>query len=145
MCMGRLFVICKIIILCVLTANAYAFLGGAPDIYPPYAPTVETFSNYKTTETATQYGITITEYSDNNQIVFAVTWEGTTRPDMAKLLGPHFFHYQSLLAQAHSLRGGVAQESADLVFFSHAAMNKFSGYAYLPLQIPTGFKTNSLK
>jgi hypothetical protein len=137
--------LCGLFLSLILNWSAYAFLGGAPDSYPPYTSTIKILNNYTTTETTAQYGVVITEFSNSSNAVFAINWSGPTRPDMTRLLGNYFSQYQTLLNQAKSLRGGLYQKSDDLVIFSHANLRNFSGYAYLPAQLPNGFDLNTLK
>ncbi|MDR3608601.1 MAG: DUF2844 domain-containing protein [Oligoflexia bacterium] len=92
--------------------------------------------------------VTVREYiSTATGKVFAVTWEGLTRPDLAKLLGSHYQEYQSEAKKSRSLgrrRASVVQTDG-LVVESSGHMRSQRGRAYLPGEIPPGVDIGEIK
>ena len=86
--------------------------------------------------------MTVREYVDGSGNVFAVGWDGPVLPDFERLLGSHFAAYQAAMQTA---RRGVGIHSADLVLESGGMMRAFTGRAYLPSRLPSGFNAQDIR
>ncbi|MEN9713192.1 MAG: hypothetical protein RLY90_1453 [Pseudomonadota bacterium] len=120
-----------------------AELGGAPAPANDQSQ-LQTFQNYKVLSHSFNDDSQYKEYLDGSNLVFAVFWDGTSRPDMSKLLGKYFFEFQSLNANAPHLNGATQLESSNLVIQSQGRMRSFSGLAYLPTRLPVNFSPSEI-
>ncbi len=86
-------------------------------------------------------GGTIHEYSTADGTVFAVTWRGPGRPDLRQLLGDRFDTVSADMAARTGRRTVrlVRIRHAELVVRSQGRPGAFSGFAYDPRLIPSGF------
>lgn len=98
--------------------------------------------NYSVHELTTEIGTVIREYADASGTVFAVTWQGPTKPDLDLLLGQYFQTF--LAAPAQPGTGPKFINQPGLVVFSGGHPRAFAGRAYLPGLIPTGVDINAL-
>ena len=92
-------------------------------------------------------GGVVREYENAAGVVFAVTWRAPGRPDLRQLLGDNF-----TTMQADTVRTGgprtrtpLKVDRASLVIRSGGHPGAFSGLAYLPRQVPTGFTGQDLR
>lgn len=86
-------------------------------------------------------GIVLQEYLSSNGTIFAVTWTGTSLPNLQVLLGNYFKDYLTAIKQS---RGVISINNDSLVIQSAGMMGAFQGFAFLPKQAPTGFTSNNL-
>jgi hypothetical protein len=87
------------------------------------------------------------EFSRADGTVFAVTWQGPSRPDLRQLLGVHFETFQAdATAVDHRIvrRRPLDSNRTDLVVHSGGRSGSFWGFAYLPPLIPAGFSARDL-
>ena len=75
--------------------------------------------------------------------VFAVSWEGSTLPDLRQLLGPYFAHLEKAQINRRS-RGPLAIHEPGLVLYSGGHMRAFVGVAYVPELVPQGVAAESI-
>jgi hypothetical protein len=123
----------------VLCSNATAGLGGR--LEPPLngQPATADVSTSRPLIGATLYtqrladGVTLRQYVNPAELVFAVAWEGPVLPDFHRLLGEHFKRYNDALRQQSR---HVHILSSDLVVEAGGMMRAFSGHAYLPALLP---------
>ena len=133
-----------VFILFLLLAQAsQAELGGAP-VSTDANTQINKFYNYSTYRHQLPNDTAFVEYVDSNNNVFAVSWDGTSRPDMSVLLGNYFFQFQSLLTKATSLNGAIQLDSSSLVIQSGGRMRSFYGLAYLPQRLPADFAASTI-
>lgn len=87
---------------------------------------------------ATAY--TVREYTAPSGIVFAVSWEGVSRPDLSVLLGAYAGPYHRALAQSGPTPGHRSRriEADGVVVESWGHMRALHGRAYLPALVPSG-------
>jgi hypothetical protein len=94
----------------------------------------------------TPQGVTVTEYFANG-VVFALTWNGAVMPDLSGLLGTYFPGYQ--VALQNRPRAGrnapVAVQTDQIVVHSAGHMRAFTGMAYVPPLVPSGFDITLLE
>lgn len=95
-------------------------------------------NGYTVHESTTEAGITLREYVSPQGIVFAVTWNGPSLPDLNALLGDYFPQFKEAMAQrrSHGIRGSVALKQDDLVVESGGHLRDFRGRAYAPNLLP---------
>lgn len=94
---------------------------------------------------ATQLGVTVNEYSAGG-VVFAVTWSGPVMPDLSQILGSYFPQYKAAIQArpAGGLNAPVAVQTGQLVVHAFGHMRAFSGEAYAPALVPSGFDVTTL-
>ncbi len=78
-------------------------------------------------------GVTLRQYVNPAGQVFAVGWDGPVLPDFHRLLGEYFPRYSEALRLQNR---HVHIQNSDLVMDAGGMMRAFSGYAYLPNQLP---------
>jgi Protein of unknown function (DUF2844) len=90
----------------------------------------------------------VREYTSLTGQVFAITWQGPTRPDLQQLLGAYFGSFKSAAA-AHQLRPGTHRQlniqQPDLVVQSYGRLRSFRGLAYVPSLLPAGVAVGDLQ
>lgn len=92
-------------------------------------------SNYTTHTDTNEAGVSITQYVDNNTgKVFAVTWSGSTLPNLEDILGQYFQEYVNN-NNVKSLHANSVQDS-DLVVKNSGHVRAFKGIAYLKSLVP---------
>jgi hypothetical protein len=136
-----------------LTAPAYAALGGV-------SSTVETdrvkfraarsaryVADYTVSTLALATGATVREYVNASDTVFAVSWRGSSRPDLQQLLGPSFDVLQKDVAQTAMTRRRVPLRvnRPGLVVQSGGHPGAFWGRAWLPQSLPAGVSAGELQ
>jgi len=83
-------------------------------------------------------GTVVTEYTNANGVVYAVTWQGRLMPNLRQVLGSYFAAYQSA-AQTPVMRHRLVRvNTPDLVVESSGKMRAFSGRAWVPALLPSG-------
>ncbi|MEM5389073.1 DUF2844 domain-containing protein [Paraburkholderia phymatum] len=93
-------------------------------------------SAYSVHESQTADGVTVREYASPANVVFALTWQGPTRPDMQALLGSYF---PSFVAAAHRTARGTGPliaRDGDLRIESVGHQGAFAGKAWVPRLVP---------
>ncbi len=85
-------------------------------------------------------GTVVSEYATPAGLVFAISWQGPTLPDLSTLLGSYFPTFQSEAAASRSQRSlgtPLLIKTNGLVVRSRGRMGDFSGQAWAPALIPT--------
>ncbi|GAB7523278.1 DUF2844 domain-containing protein [Paraburkholderia sp. 2C] len=94
-------------------------------------------------------GTVVREFiAPSSQKVFAVSWSGPRPPNYADILGAYSERYLKPSGADLIRVGGLSQRSLsspDLVVQSTGHMGRFSGCAYLPLEIPVGVSLSELQ
>lgn len=118
----------------VLQANA-----STPSANAPYSVNVITLNS----------GTVVREYvAPSSQKVFALSWNGPKAPNYVDILGAYSDRYLRPSGGDVIRVGGLSQRSLtspDLVVQSTGHMGRFSGCAYLPLEIPAGVSLSELQ
>lgn len=106
-----------------------------------------TSSSYTVRETTLANGTAVREYLTSAGTVFAVAWSGPQMPDLSSLLGTYFPQYVAGVqaSRANGVRGPGAVENSALVVHSGGHMGAFSGQAWLPSALPSGFSTSDIQ
>ena len=83
-------------------------------------------------------GTTVKEYVSPAGMVFAVSWQGPSLPDLQQVLGRYFEQYAGALANRAAGPGARAIAQPGLVVQSGGRMRAFFGKAYVPQMLPQG-------
>lgn len=127
----------------------HAALGGAPATAAQPSSkalraTAQT-SPYSVHESRTADGVTIREYATPANIVFAVTWQGPTRPDMQALLGSYFPNLVAAAGQSAHGTGPLVSSNGELQVESVGHQGAFAGKAYVPRLVPANVDVGALQ
>ena len=99
---------------------------------------------YRVHEIQLPSGTLMREFVAPNGTVFAVAWQGPTRPDLRQALGQYFDAYAAAPRSKLSDRRHVQIQQGDLVLQSGGHMRALSGRAYLRSAIPSGVNLGDL-
>jgi hypothetical protein len=89
-------------------------------------------------------GTTVREYVSSAGTVFAVSWQGPSKPDLKQLLGSYFDELQSPFQSTPVRRGPIVIRQSRLVFEMGGHMRSFAGRAYIPQLLPTGISADAV-
>jgi hypothetical protein len=139
-------------------ALAFAALGGAPSDFGTGSPVKQaarslasasgdsTATIYTVSQSTLDSGTIVREYSNTAGVVFAVSWNGPTLPDLRTLLGDKFAAMTSTAAKRPKAgHSQLAVEQSDVVIVSNGHMRAFTGQAWIPSALPPGFDTNTIE
>jgi hypothetical protein len=89
---------------------------------------------------------TIREYISPNGKIFAVTWKGLAKPDMATVLGGHYSEYLKEKTKRVQLRTKrpLKLETPNLVLKQAGHMRALKGLAYVPDLVPADINVETL-
>jgi hypothetical protein len=103
-------------------------------------------SDYTINEITTPSRTVVREYVSPDGRVFAVSWRGPTKPNVADLLGSYFQQIQAAAAaQKPGLSGPRTVTASDVIFHSGGHMRNFWGRAVVPSLVPEGVNEAELK
>jgi hypothetical protein len=101
-------------------------------------------TGYRVHEIQLPSGTVMREFVAPNGNVFAVAWQGPTRPDLRQALGQYFDAFASAPRSKFSDRRHVQIQQGDVVVQSGGHMRALSGRAYLQSAIPSGVNLGDL-
>jgi hypothetical protein len=101
-------------------------------------------SNYRVHEIQLPSGTVMREFVAPNGNVFAVAWQGPTRPDLRQALGQYFDAFAAAPRSKFSDRRHVQIQQGDLIVQSGGHMRALRGRAYLQSAIPSGVNLGDL-
>ena len=101
-------------------------------------------TGYRVHEILLPSGTVMREFVAPNGNVFAVAWQGPTRPDLRQALGQYFDAFASAPRSKFSDRRHLQIQQGDLVLQSGGHMRALSGRAYLQSAIPSGVNIGDL-
>jgi hypothetical protein len=101
-------------------------------------------TSYRVHEIQLPSGTVMREFVAPNGNVFAVAWQGPTRPDLRQALGRYFDAFASAPRSKFSDRRHLQIQQGDLVLQSGGHMRALSGRAYLQSAIPSGVNIGDL-
>jgi hypothetical protein len=109
---------------------------GNADVYRAYS--VQTMESDATT---------VTEYLNNDGVIFAVTWQGLDHPDLSVILGSYYAGFQKTEKEQPRVKGQKHHtvQKEDLVVQKWGQMRNLRGRAYDPSLFPTGVTINEIK
>jgi Protein of unknown function (DUF2844) len=103
-------------------------------------------SDYTINEITTPSGTVVREYVSPDGRVFAVSWRGPAKPNLADLLGSYFQQIQAAAAaQKPELSGPRTVTASDVKFHSGGHIRNFWGRAVVPSLVPEGVNEAELK
>jgi len=106
---------------------------------------VTSHAAYSVHELQSAGGALVREYVSTGGVVFAVTWGGSTMPNLRQLLGAQF---DSFVGSTNRQRGGHAHlvvHEGTLVVESGGHMRAFHGRAYLSNALPSGVALDEIQ
>jgi hypothetical protein len=101
-------------------------------------------TGYRVHEIQLPSGTVMREFVAPNGNVFAVAWQGPSRPDLRQVLGQYFGAFASVPRSKFSDRRHVQIQQGDVVVQSGGHMRAVSGRAYLQSAIPSGVNLGDL-
>jgi hypothetical protein len=102
-------------------------------------------TSYRVHEIQLPSGTLMREFVAPNGNVFAVAWQGPTRPDLRQALGQYFDAYASAPRSKFADRRHVQIQQGDLVVQGGGHMRALTGRAYLLSAIPSGVNLGDLQ
>ena len=99
---------------------------------------------YRVHEIQLTSGTVMREYVATDGKVFAVTWQGPTRPDLRQALGQYFDAFVSAPRAKFADRRHLQIQQGDLIVQAAGHMGALSGRAYLASAIPSGVNVGDL-
>ena len=90
-------------------------------------------------------GTTVKEYVSPAGMVFAVSWQGPSLPDLQQILGGYFGQYTEAAKAQGAGRGPRAIQQPGLVVQSGGHMRAFFGRAYVPQMLPPGVAAEDIQ
>jgi hypothetical protein len=99
---------------------------------------------YRVHEIQLPSGTVMREFVGTDGKVFAVAWQGPTRPDLRQALGQYFDSYASAPRSKFADRRHVQIQQGDLVVQAGGHMGALSGRAYLASAVPSGVNLGDL-
>jgi hypothetical protein len=104
----------------------------------------QTSLSYRVHEIQLPSGTLLREYVGANGNVFAVAWQGSSKPDLRQALGRYFDVYVSAPRSKVVDRKHMQIQQGDLVIEGSGHMRALSGRAYLASAIPSGVNVGDL-
>jgi hypothetical protein len=99
---------------------------------------------YSVQEITAPDGGVVKEFVTPTGMVFAVSWQTRTMPDLQQLFGAYFAQFQQgSKAKAHRRRGVVVRTN-QLVVESGGHMRAFRGRAYIPALVPSDMPLSAI-
>jgi len=100
---------------------------------------------YSVKQLSSADGRRVTEYVSPGGLVFGVSWQGPTLPDLRQLLGSYFGQLQQA-AQSRRRHGGpLVVRTKNFVLVSGGHMRSFHGRAYAPGLLPSGLSAEVIR
>jgi len=106
--------------------------------------TSEDRASYRIHEIQLPGGTLLREFVAPDGNVFAVAWNGPTKPDLRQALGKYFDAFVSAPRPKFADRRHLQIKQGDLVVQGGGHMRAFSGRAYLASAIPSGVNLGDL-
>jgi hypothetical protein len=103
--------------------------------------TLKTTTNgiYTTQEFKTPNGVVVREFVSSAGQVFAVAWQGPTRPDLHQLMGTYFETFKQAVQtqqKTNRVRGPLVIKQPGLVVQLGGHMRYLVGRVYIPSMVP---------
>lgn len=97
-----------------------------------------TRTGYSVQQITARDGTVVKEFVSPAGIVFGVSWQARTMPNLSQLLGSYFPQFQQARQARSHRRRGVILRTNQLVVESGGHMRAFHGRAYVPAFLPSG-------
>jgi hypothetical protein len=146
-------VLCSVMLIAALSPGlAFATLGESEasvqsDVAQLQASIKATtpHTNFRVHEIQMPSGTLVREYVSLDGNVFAVAWNGPFMPNLRQALGRYFESFVDGAKLNHGDHKHIQIHQPDLVVQARGHMRSFSGRAYLPLALPSGFNLGDLQ
>ncbi len=102
-------------------------------------------ASYRVHEIQLNTGTLLREYVGADGKVFAVAWQGSSKPDLRQALGRYFDVYVSAPRSKVVDRKHMHIQQGDLVIEGSGHMRALSGRAYLASAVPSGVDLGDLR
>ena len=99
---------------------------------------------YRVHEIQLPSGTLLREFVGSDGKVFAVAWQGPTRPDLRQALGQYFDAFVSAPRAKFADRRHMQVQQGDLIVQAGGHMGALSGRAYLASAVPSGVDIGDL-
>lgn len=133
-------------------SSAFAALGQdvssvqSDGVHMKAAVTVLPGQSYSVHELRAPTGTRIREFVSPAGQVFAISWQGSSIPDLRQLLGQYFDQYmQAAQTTTRVQRHVVHIETGEMVFDSGGHMRFIAGRAYLRDKLPDGVNADAIR
>jgi hypothetical protein len=103
---------------------------------------------YTVDELKAPTGVTVREYVSPAGQVFAITWQGPTRPDLQQVLGTYFQTFKAAVQAKQKttrIRGPLYIDQAGLVVQMGGHMRWLVGRAYVPSMVPSNVELEEIR
>jgi hypothetical protein len=94
-------------------------------------------------------GIYVREYVGQSGLVYAVTWQGMSQPELSVLLGSHFNEFAAAEKQRKVVKGyreaASTTTTSEIVVMRAGHMRDVRGKAFIPDQLPSGVRPEDLE
>lgn len=90
-------------------------------------------------------GTMVKEYVSPAGMVFAVSWQGPSIPDLQQVLGRYFEAYVDMLKNRGNAGGASATQQSGLVVQSGGHMRAYFGRAYIAPMLPRGVAAEEIE
>jgi hypothetical protein len=104
----------------------------------------ENRAGYRVHEILLPSGSLLREFVSLDGTVFGVAWNGRHPPNLRQALGKYFDNYASGARFNHADHNHLQIQEDDLVMQVQAHMRAYSGRAYIPAALPSGFNLGDL-
>lgn len=136
-------------------ALAYAALGSSPSSFDQNGiqmaarsimpRSADSIAVYTVSQNRLASGTVVREYANLQGVVFAVSWNGPTLPDLQNLMGQQFTMLSNHSTPASSQVGApqrqLALSPSDMMMVASSHQRNFVGRAWIPAALPPGFNT----
>ena len=102
-------------------------------------------ATYRLHEIQLPSGTILREFAAPGGNVFAVSWRGSSIPNLRQALGRYFDEYVAAAGTKHAGHTHLQIQQDDLVVQSNGHMRAFTGRAYLPQTVPAGTSLEELR
>ncbi|HUX10165.1 MAG TPA: DUF2844 domain-containing protein [Terriglobia bacterium] len=100
---------------------------------------------YSVRQLSSADGRTVTEYVSPDGLVFGLSWQGPTMPDLRQLLGSYFGQLQQAAQSRRQHHGPLVVRTKNFVLESGGHMRSFHGRAYAPGLLPAGLSAEVIR
>jgi hypothetical protein len=108
---------------------------------------VQTFDSYTVHQLTTDAGQAVKEFVSPQGVVFGVSWQGRSVPNMAQLLGTYVNNLQTATAAQKHIqpRRGITVTTNDFVYSNFCRMQMCSGQAYILSAVPRNVSAGAIR
>jgi len=150
--MKHLAVVCTGIFVSLLPSYSRATLGEAIDSPTKNLSTIKAAQKVSSEEKYTVHeyeknGNLVREYASASGVVFAVGWNGISKPDLNALFGSYYTEYRQAFDHVPKQYGvkSLSLKTTKMVIRRGGRMRDQRGFVYIPSLVPGGVNVEELK